>query len=144
LTKGCILRLNSGPKQQETEKVKITAAFSGSVFGNTQPVYPPIAKAARISGTVVLEATVSRTGIISNLRAISGPPLLQTESLKAVRTWRYRPPVFKGVPAEAKATINVVFSLAEDGTATAKATTGDFNPFEAATQTDDVKPPESK
>jgi hypothetical protein len=49
----------------------------GMLLQKTQPIYPPIAKAARVQGTVVLQATISKTGTIENLHVISGPAMLQ-------------------------------------------------------------------
>ena len=74
-------------------------------------VYPPIAKAARVSGTVVLQATVSRAGAIENLRVVSGPAMLQQSALNAVRQWHYRPYLLNNAPVEVDTTVNVVFSL---------------------------------
>ena len=110
----------------------------------TEPVYPLIAKAAKVSGTVVLEATISKKGSIEDLRVVSGPPLLQQESLTAVRTWRYKPYLLNGVPMEYKTTVRVLFTLAEDGTAIAKATDGDPKIVEIAPRAAENKRPESK
>jgi protein TonB len=75
------------------------------------PQYPAIAKAARIQGTVVLQATISKTGSIENLRVVSGPPMLQQAAMDAVRQWRYRPYLLNGDPVEVETTVNVVFNL---------------------------------
>jgi TonB family protein len=131
-------------KSRNNRKIKISTGIMGSLPPTTQPVYPPFAKAARISGTVVLEATISKTGIIEDLHVVSGPPLLQRASLDAVKTWRYRPYVLNGVPMEAKTTVNVVYTLGEDGTATAKATGGDSKVVESAPRAGNAKQPESK
>jgi protein TonB len=77
----------------------------------TVPLYPPIAKAARVSGTVILQATISKTGTIENLRVISGPAMLQQAALDAVKSWRYRPYLLNNDPVEVETTVNVVFSL---------------------------------
>jgi len=77
----------------------------------TIPIYPPIAKAARVSGTVILQATISKTGTIENLRVISGPAMLQQSALEAVKSWRYRPYLLNNEPVEVETTVNVVFSL---------------------------------
>jgi protein TonB len=77
----------------------------------TQPVYPPIAKAARVSGTVVLQATISKTGAIENLHVISGPQMLVQAAQDAVRQWRYKPYLFNGEPVDVETTVNVIFSL---------------------------------
>ena len=75
------------------------------------PVYPPIARAARVSGTVRLAATISKTGSIENLHVTSGPPMLQQAALDAVSTWRYRPYLLDGQPVEVETTVNVIFTL---------------------------------
>jgi protein TonB len=81
------------------------------LLDKTMPMYPPIAKAARVSGTVVLQATISKTGTIINLRVISGPAMLQASAMDAVRSWRYRPYLLNNEPVEVDTTVNVVFSL---------------------------------
>jgi protein TonB len=77
----------------------------------TIPVYPPIAKAARVSGTVVLQATISKAGTIENLRVIGGPAMLQQAAMDAVRQWRYKPYLLNNEPVEVETTVNVIFSL---------------------------------
>jgi protein TonB len=81
------------------------------LLNKTTPLYPPIAKAARVSGTVVLQATISKAGTIENLRVISGPAMLQGSAMDAVRSWRYRPYLLNGDPVEVETTVNVVFTL---------------------------------
>jgi periplasmic protein TonB len=61
--------------------------------------------------TVVLEATISKTGVIENLRAVSGLPMLIGAAEDAVRTWRYRPYQLNGEAMAVETTINVVFRL---------------------------------
>ena len=75
------------------------------------PQYPAIAKAARIQGTVVLQATISKNGTIENLHVISGPPMLQQAAMEAVKTWRYRPYLLNGEPVEVETQVNVIFTL---------------------------------
>ncbi len=77
----------------------------------TPPVYPPIAKAARVSGTVELHATISKNGAIKDLHVVSGPPMLQQAAVDAVRSWRYMPYKLSNEPVEVETTIDVVFSL---------------------------------
>ena len=85
--------------------------IAGNILVKTQPQYPAIAKAARIQGTVVLQATISKEGTIQGLQVLSGPPMLQQAALDAVRSWRYKPYLLNGEPVEVGTTINVVFSL---------------------------------
>ncbi len=98
-------------------KIAISAGVAQSnLISAIPPVYPPIANAARVSGTVVLVATISKTGDIENLRIVSGPAMLQSAALDAVRQWRYRPYLLNGEPVEVDTTINVVFNLGGDAT----------------------------
>jgi len=83
----------------------------GLLIQKIVPRYPPIAIASRTQGTVVLQAVISRTGAIENLRVVSGSPMLQQAALDAVGQWRYRPYLLNGQPFEVETTINVVFSL---------------------------------
>jgi protein TonB len=85
--------------------------MDGLLYQKTLPAYPPIAKAAGMEGTVVLQATISKNGTIENLRVMSGPALLQQAALDAVRQWRYRPYLLNGEPIEVETTVNVVFKL---------------------------------
>lgn len=84
---------------------------SGLLIRKTVPVYPPIAKAAHVEGTVVLQATISAAGTIENLRVTAGPAMLRQAALDAVQSWRYRPYELNGEPVEVETTVNVIFSL---------------------------------
>jgi protein TonB len=90
-----------------------SGVMTGNLLEKIFPQYPAIAKAARIQGIVVLQATISKSGTIQNLRVISGPPMLQQAAIDAVRSWRYRPYLLNGEPVEVETTINVVFNLGE-------------------------------
>jgi protein TonB len=93
-------------------KVNISAGVSsGLLLQKTVPLYPPIAKAARVQGTVVLAATISKAGTIENLRVVSGNPMLQQNAMDAVRQWRYKPYLLNGEPVEVETQVNVVFTL---------------------------------
>lgn len=84
---------------------------AGMVLHKVMPVYPAIARAARMEGTVILHAVISKDGVIENLRVEAGPTMLQQAALDAVAQWRYRPFLLNGSPVEVETTINVVFSL---------------------------------
>ena len=55
------------------------------------PVYPPLARQARIQGTVMLRIIVSKSGDVTELRLLSGHPLLAPAAIEAVRQWKYKP-----------------------------------------------------
>ena len=76
-----------------------------------RPVYPPLAKQARISGTVRLHAIIAKDGSVIQLEVVGGHPLLVQSALDAVRQWRYQPTLLNGEPVEVDTTVDVVFSL---------------------------------
>jgi protein TonB len=80
------------------------------IFG-PQPIYPPLARQARVSGTVRLEAVISRDGTILNLRAVSGHPLLIPAAVSAVQKWTFRPTYLNGEAVEVATQIDVNFML---------------------------------
>ncbi|OYW10413.1 MAG: hypothetical protein B7X34_04585 [Acidobacteriia bacterium 12-62-4] len=75
------------------------------------PAYPPLAKSARIAGTVRLEAVIGPDGSVQQLRAVSGHPLLTKAALDAVREWRYQPTLLNGRAVEVATVIDVNFVL---------------------------------
>lgn len=75
------------------------------------PLYPPLAKQARISGTVKLMGIIARDGKIMNLQVLSGHPLLVPSAVEAVRQWVYEPTLLSGEPVEVVAPIDVNFTL---------------------------------
>ena len=99
-------------RQRVTGPVRVSGmVVEGLLIRKTIPVYPPIAKASRTQGTVVLQANISRNGTIENLRVVSGSPMLQQAAIDAVKTWLYRPYLLSGEPVEVETMVNVVFTL---------------------------------
>jgi protein TonB len=77
-----------------------------------KPSYPPLARQARIQGTVVLQAVIGKDGSIQGLKVVSGHPMLAPAALEAVKQWKYKPYYLNGEPVEVDTTINVNFTLA--------------------------------
>ncbi len=98
------------PKQQSRIRVggNVTAA---RVLNRVNPVYPPLARQTRISGTVRLHAIIAKDGTVQQLEVMSGHPLLVQAALDAVRQWRYQPTLLNGEPVEVDTTVDVIFSL---------------------------------
>ena len=71
--------------------------------------YPPLAQAARISGSVVVEVTIDEAGLVSSARAISGHPLLKDSAVNAARQWRFTPTMLAGVPTKVVGTLTFNF-----------------------------------
>jgi periplasmic protein TonB len=75
------------------------------------PMYPPLARQTRISGTVRLHAIIAKNGTVEQLEVISGHPLLVQAALDAVRQWKYQATTLNGENVEVDTTIDVIFSL---------------------------------
>ena len=99
------------PGTVPTRMVVSGAVMAGDILVKTRPEYPAVAKAARIQGTVVLQAVISKDGTVESLQVLEGPPLLQQAAVDAVKTWKYRPYLLNGEPVAVGTTINVVFAL---------------------------------
>jgi protein TonB len=76
-----------------------------------QPVYPPLARQARIQGKVLLQAVISKDGSIENLRLINGHPMLTQAAMDAVKQWKYKPYLLNGEPVEVETQVEVNFTL---------------------------------
>jgi protein TonB len=108
----------NGQHAQPVVKVAPTKPFTissgvatGMLIQKTPPVYPSIAKAARVAGTVELRATIAKNGTIKDVQVVNGPPMLRQAAVDAVRKWRYKPYKLNNDPVEVDTTIKLVFSL---------------------------------
>jgi len=90
-----------------------TATANSLLIAKTDPTYPPIAKAQHITGIVVIEAVVNRQGTVQSLRVVSGPAMLESASLNAMKSWRYRPYVLNGAAVEFTTTESFTFTLSQ-------------------------------
>jgi periplasmic protein TonB len=88
-----------------------TGVLQGMLLVPIRPVYPMIAKAARLEGSVVVEAVISRTGTIESLNVVSGPEMLRQAAIDAIREARYQPYRLNGEPTEVQTRITVNFHM---------------------------------
>ena len=101
------------PKAATPQRVRVSQGVSqGLLVRQVKPVYPALARQARIQGTVVLQAVISKTGDIEGLHLVSGHPMLAPAAIDAVKQWKYKPYFLNGEPVEVETTINVNFTLA--------------------------------
>ena len=100
------------PKVATPQRVRVSMGVqAGLLIRKVQPAYPPLARQARIQGTVLLQAEISKEGTIENLRLISGHPMLAPSAIEAVKQWKYRPYILNGEPVEVETQITVNFTL---------------------------------
>ena len=94
------------------QRVRVSQGVTqGMVLHKVQPTYPPLARTARVQGSVLLAAVIGKDGTIQNLHVISGHPLLTQAALEAVRQRRYRPYILNGEPVEVDTQVTVNFTL---------------------------------
>ena len=94
------------------QRVRVSQGVTkGLCIHKVEPPYPPLARAARVQGDVVLNAIIDTNGQITNLQLVSGHPMLVPAALEAVKQWRYKPYLLNGQPVEVETTITVIFAL---------------------------------
>lgn len=96
---------NSGPMRVST------GVAVGNIIRKVSPIYPFQARAHHIEGTVLMHAIIGKDGAIYNLSAVSGPPLLQSSAMDAVRQWKFKPFLLNGDPVAIETDIAVDFHL---------------------------------
>jgi protein TonB len=95
------------------QRVRVSAGVTnGLLVHRVNPVYPPLARQARIQGMVMLQAQISKDGSIENLQLISGHPMLAPAAIEAVKQWKYKPYLLNGEPVEVDTQVQVNFTLA--------------------------------
>jgi protein TonB len=100
------------PKVATPQRVRVSQGVTqGLLTRRVNPTYPPLARQARIQGSVVLQAEISKAGDIQNLRLVSGHPMLAPAAIEAVKQWKYRPYILNGEPVEVETQITVNFTL---------------------------------
>jgi len=101
------------PKVATPQRVRVSAGVTqGLKIKNVNPVYPQMAKIARVQGPVVLAAVIGKDGSIQGLHVLStASPLLNQAAMDAVKEWRYRPYILNGEPVEVDTQITVNFTL---------------------------------
>jgi TonB family protein len=100
------------PTPQPNKMIRVGAGvIAGNRLTFVAPVYPPDAKAAKLSGTVVLHALIGKDGMIKELAVASGPEEFRESALDAVKQWTYKPYLLNGNPTQVETTITVNFAL---------------------------------
>jgi|SRR5262245_980981 len=103
----------------KSSDAKIAVSKSGialeqEAIKKVEPVFPPIAKAARASGGVKVEVTIDKAGKVISARVLSGHPLLRDAALTAARQWEFKPTMVSGKPAKVSGILTFNFVL-DDG-----------------------------
>ncbi len=100
------------PPKEAPKRIRVGGQVqTAKLVNKVTPVYPPLAKQARIQGTVRLQAVIAKDGSVVELQVLAGHPLLVQAALDAVRQWRYHPTLLNGEPVEVVTTVDVIFTL---------------------------------
>ena len=99
------------PTPEPKKTVVSGGVLNGKAISKPQPAYPPIAKAARASGTVTVQILVDESGRVVSATAVSGHPLLQQAAVAAARQARFSPTLLSGQPVKVSGVITYNFVL---------------------------------
>jgi TonB family protein len=86
-------------------------ALRGVLVRKVSPIYPPLARQARIQGTVILKVVIDKSGNVYDVQLVSGHPLLAPAAIDAVKQWKYKPYLLNGEPVEVETNVQVIFKL---------------------------------
>ena len=118
--------VGGAPKEEPPPKPTGPVRVGGNIhapakLNSVPPSYPPMAKRARVEGTVILEATISSQGRVTDVKVLRGIPLLDEAAVDAVRQWSYSPTLLNGIPVPVVMTVTVNFHLDGNGSSSASA-----------------------
>lgn len=102
---------NAGADTNASEHVSLSPDTVKAVSRPVQPAYPVLAKQMRVQGSVVLQALIGKTGDIQDLHVLSGPGILSSAAMEAVKQWHFKPYYQAGQPVETEAHITVNFTI---------------------------------
>jgi protein TonB len=106
--------VKEAPKAATPQRIRVGGNVQqANLIRKVQPVYPPLAKQARIQGTVRFTAIIGKDGTIQNLQLVTGHPLLVEAARQAVSQWQYKPTLLNGEPVEVVTQIDVNFTLSQ-------------------------------
>lgn len=106
--------VKEAPKPVTPQRIRVGGNVQQArLIRQPKPVYPPLARQARIQGTVRFNAIIGRDGTIQNLQLVSGHPLLVPSAQEAVKQWVYQPTLLNGEPVEVITQIDVNFTLSQ-------------------------------
>ena len=100
------------PPPPPTAPVRVGGAIRAPTkVRDVKPVYPPIAQSARVSGVVIIEATIGADGRVKDAKVLRSIPLLDQAALDAVKQWQFTPTLLNSVPVPVIMTVTVNFTL---------------------------------
>jgi TonB family protein len=110
---GALVSAQQPEQSQEAPKIvrRSGGVLQASATQRVEPAYPPLAKAAHISGAVVVEVTIDESGNVQSARVISGHPLLKDAAVQAAQGWKFQQTTLSGTPVKVIGTITFNFQM---------------------------------
>ncbi|HEY7406408.1 MAG TPA: TonB family protein [Candidatus Angelobacter sp.] len=103
--------VESDPDQAQ-KRVRISSGVAETLaIYKPAPQYPQMARIAHISGDVILQVTIDRTGHVTNIVAVQGHPILIQSAMDAVKQWKYRPYVLNGEAVAVESTVKIQYQM---------------------------------
>jgi TonB family protein len=107
----CTLFCAFAPGQGPNEGFVLEGEATRHLLEHRDPIYPPIAKAAHVQGSVLLHAYVDEHGSVTKVEVLDGPPMLRQAASDAVKSWTYKPFEINGQASKVRIVVSVPFSL---------------------------------
>lgn len=101
---------------QETAPQRVRVSddvMRGVLVKKVAPIYPPLARQARIQGTVILRVLINKSGDVYDVQLVSGHPMLAPAAIEAVKQWQYQPYLLNGEPVEVETNVQVIFKISD-------------------------------
>lgn len=106
-----VLSAPTAPAAPETATRQGGDVQSPKLLSSVAPVYPPLAKQSNVEGDVVIQAEIGISGIVTSMKVVSGPVLLRSAAMDALRKWRYAPAKLDGRPISTHYEVTIRFRL---------------------------------
>jgi TonB family protein len=109
---GCVSL--AAPQETAPERIRVSDdVMRGVLVKKVAPVYPPLARQARIQGIVILKVLINKSGDVFDVQLVSGHPMLAPAAMEAVKQWKYQPYLLNGDPVEVETNVQVIFRIAD-------------------------------
>jgi Ca-activated chloride channel family protein len=98
------------PRPKKVEPMRVGGNVQESkLIRKVEPVYPELARRARVEAMIILEISVDEQGNVNAARVVRGHPLLDEAAVQAVKQWKYSPTLLNGAPVPVIATVTMIF-----------------------------------
>lgn len=85
--------------------------MKASAIASPQPVYPQLARQARVQGTVRLHTLIDKDGKVIEVTYVSGPAMLAQSAIDAVKQWKFHPTTLNGTPVQVECIFELNYNL---------------------------------